>query len=274
MSSPFASKLGTNYCPRDDETAEIKTLLIEPTLRLQHLDGEITDLHKAIDKLTTQRAGLSAYVDAHKALISPARRLPLDIIQEIFVTCLPTDRNCAMSAVEAPILLGRICSAWRAISLLTPRLWAKLHIVEPLPHSPSAVAFFEKSLVQRIEAIKLWLGRSGQCPLSISINATGYDSPASLNQILQALLPFASCWEHLNFTIPFPALATVSHLTEADVPMLHSVTISEHTLGQVDWSSLGFLRGPKVHSFRLSANAFRLAELPLRWESLTDARID
>ncbi|KAJ7704793.1 hypothetical protein B0H17DRAFT_864942, partial [Mycena rosella] len=123
MPSPFASKLGTNYCPRDDEIAEIQTLLLEPTLRLQHLDAEIADLQKAIDKLTTERAGLDAYVDAHKALISPIRRLPLDIMEEIFVTCLPTDRNCAMSAVEAPILLGRICSAWRAISLSTPRLW-------------------------------------------------------------------------------------------------------------------------------------------------------
>jgi hypothetical protein len=41
--------------------------------------------------------GLGAYVDTHKALISPARRLPLDIIEEIFVACLPTHRNCVMS---------------------------------------------------------------------------------------------------------------------------------------------------------------------------------
>ncbi|KAJ7694552.1 hypothetical protein B0H17DRAFT_931548, partial [Mycena rosella] len=168
------------------------------------------------------------------------RRLPLDIIREIFVTCLPTDRNCAMSAVEAPILLGRICSAWRAISLSTPRLWAKLHIFEPLPPSPSAVAFFEKSLVQRIEATKLWLRRSGQCPLSISIKATDHDidSPASIKQILQALLPFASCWEHLTFTIQFSALATVSHLTEADVPMLQSVTIWKQNFGHYNRYSL------------------------------------
>ncbi|KAJ7704815.1 hypothetical protein B0H17DRAFT_859007, partial [Mycena rosella] len=124
MSSLFASKLGTNYyCPRDDEIAAIQTLLVESTLRLQYLDAEIADLQKAIDKLTTERAGLGADVDAHKALISPVRRLPLGIIEKIFVTCLPTDRNCAMSAIEAPILLGRICSAWRTISVSTPLLW-------------------------------------------------------------------------------------------------------------------------------------------------------
>ncbi|KAJ7683084.1 hypothetical protein B0H17DRAFT_1074566, partial [Mycena rosella] len=41
---------------------------------------------------------------------------------------IPLHRNCVMSAVEAPILLGRICSSWRAISHATPRLWARLHI--------------------------------------------------------------------------------------------------------------------------------------------------
>ncbi|KAJ7782493.1 hypothetical protein DFH07DRAFT_704529, partial [Mycena maculata] len=59
-------------------------------------------------------------VEAHKA---PTRRLPLDFIQEIFVACLPTHWNCAMSASEAPVILGPVCSSWRSISLSTPRLW-------------------------------------------------------------------------------------------------------------------------------------------------------
>ncbi|KAJ6594646.1 hypothetical protein B0H19DRAFT_908650, partial [Mycena capillaripes] len=123
MSSPFATQLGTNYCPTDKEVLEIENLIVEPTLRLKCLDDEIANLQKAIDKLAEERESLGAYVEAHRALISPVRRLPLDIIQEIFLACLPTHRNCVMSAYKAPILLGRICSLWRAISLSTPRLW-------------------------------------------------------------------------------------------------------------------------------------------------------
>ncbi|KAJ6557851.1 hypothetical protein B0H19DRAFT_906207, partial [Mycena capillaripes] len=123
MSSPFAHRLETNYFPDDEEVLEIQGLLVEPTLRLKRLDDEIADLQKAIDKLAEERNSLGAYVAAHKALISPVRRLPLDIIQEIFIACLPTHRYCVMSASEAPILLGRICSAWRAISFSTPQLW-------------------------------------------------------------------------------------------------------------------------------------------------------
>ncbi|KAJ7892808.1 hypothetical protein B0H14DRAFT_2685809, partial [Mycena olivaceomarginata] len=70
---------------------------------------------------------IQAYIGSHKALISHPRRLPVDILREIFVACLPVDRNAVMSAQEAPLLLGRICSTWRSIVLTTPRLWASLH---------------------------------------------------------------------------------------------------------------------------------------------------
>ncbi|KAJ6478814.1 hypothetical protein C8R47DRAFT_631116 [Mycena vitilis] len=120
MSSQFTARPGTNYCPKDEEVPEIQGLLVKFNIRLKHLDDEIADLQKATDKLAEERDSLGSYAAAHKALISPARRLPLDIIQEIFIACLPTHRNCVMSASEAPVLLGRICSAWRTISLSTP----------------------------------------------------------------------------------------------------------------------------------------------------------
>ncbi|KAJ6511081.1 hypothetical protein C8R45DRAFT_401467, partial [Mycena sanguinolenta] len=87
MAFPFSSKLGTNHCPTDDEVLQIKALLVEPTLRLKGLDDEITKLQKAIDRLVEERSRVAAYLEDHKALISPVRRLPLDIIQELFVAC-------------------------------------------------------------------------------------------------------------------------------------------------------------------------------------------
>ncbi|KAJ6465787.1 hypothetical protein C8R45DRAFT_1022389 [Mycena sanguinolenta] len=157
MSSPFALRLGTNYCPTDTEVLEIRSLLVEPALRIKNLEDKIADLQKSIDQLVEERVGLESYVGAHSALISPVRRLPLDIIQEIFVACMPTHRNCVMSATEAPVLLGRICSGWRTISLSTPRLWASLHIVEP--PSPGAwltgrAATINDKIAQRLELTK------------------------------------------------------------------------------------------------------------------------
>ncbi|KAJ6570911.1 hypothetical protein DFH09DRAFT_1153339 [Mycena vulgaris] len=58
MASPFATKLGTNYCPDDGEITQINSLLVEPTLRLERLDGEIAAMQNAIDKLNAERDSL------------------------------------------------------------------------------------------------------------------------------------------------------------------------------------------------------------------------
>ncbi|KAJ7161825.1 hypothetical protein C8R43DRAFT_991535 [Mycena crocata] len=129
MTSPFTHRLGTNYCPSDEEVADIQALIFESSPQLNSLTDEIAAMQRSIDKLTKERDSLAAYLEAHKALLSPIRRIPLDIIQEIFIACTPAHRNCVMSAKEAPVLLGRICSSWRCISLSTPRLWSRLHIV-------------------------------------------------------------------------------------------------------------------------------------------------
>ncbi|KAJ7442977.1 hypothetical protein FB451DRAFT_1376808 [Mycena latifolia] len=277
MSSPFTSKLGTNYCPQDEEIAQIQTFLIEPTLRLKRLDDEIDVLQKALDKLAEERTGISAYVDAHKALISPVRRLPLDIIQEIFTACLPTHRNCVTSALEAPVLLGCICSSWRSISLSTPRLWSRLHIVEPQLHSVNRPDFLEKKLAQRLETAKMWLGRSGNCPLSISLQCDDHSSPwGSQNHLIPALLPFASRWEHISFKVLLSSLGIVSHLTDADVPMLKSVSINmpfRHTEDAVRLDSFGFLGAPELSSFSFEGGSLSPLELPLHWGGLINLSI-
>ncbi|KAJ7665888.1 hypothetical protein DFH06DRAFT_1040588 [Mycena polygramma] len=284
MSSAFATRLGTNYCPKDEEVLEIQGLLVEPTLRLKHLDDEIADLQKAIEKLAEERDSLGAYVEAHKALISPARRLPLDIIQEIFVACLPTHRNCVMSALEAPVLLGRICSAWRAISLSTPRLWASLHIAEPTFYVDSAgdtSLSFEQKVEQRLELAKIWLDRSGSCPLSISLQSARQFVPQrdialqSSRQFIEALIPFASRWQQINFTIPVSTLLSIISRLEADTPLLETITF--HTEFHLPVSgrcgAFGILRGPRIRSFSVPAAIFVPDLLPLGWSQLTNLSI-
>ncbi|KAJ7823970.1 hypothetical protein B0H14DRAFT_3729531 [Mycena olivaceomarginata] len=121
MESRFSRRLiNTNYIPSDEEVDFIRIELVSHTQELARIDERIREL-------SAQRDQIQAYIDTHKALISHPRRLPVDILREIFIACLPANRNAVMSSQEAPLLLGPICSAWRAIALFTPRLWASLH---------------------------------------------------------------------------------------------------------------------------------------------------
>ncbi|KAF8128308.1 hypothetical protein K438DRAFT_916302 [Mycena galopus ATCC 62051] len=285
MDSPFASQLGTNYCPTDTELGQIKCLLVEPCLELKRLDAEIAVVRKALDKLTEDRDTLGAYVDAHRTLMSPVRQLPLDVIEEIFIACLPTHRNCVMSAQEAPVILGRICSSWRTISLSTPRLWSRLHIVEPKLSFDlsyiSASDLVEAKSVQRQEVAKAWLQRSGTCPLSISLEShfdhdaapplSPSPTPSSPNVFL-IVVSFASRWQTISLRIHQSAVQMLLRLTEADVPLLKSLTINERPDSpHPEWnlSQARVFLAPALSRFYLSASNVPTAELPLRWGNLT-----
>ncbi|KAJ6501986.1 hypothetical protein C8R45DRAFT_819275, partial [Mycena sanguinolenta] len=275
----FAFRLGTNYCPTDQEVVEIRSLLVQPTVRIQSLDDKIASLQKTMDKLVEERDGLQSYVEAHRALISPVRRLPLDIIQEIFVACIPTHRNCIMSAIEAPILLGRICSAWRTISLTTvPRLWASLHVVEPRSILPG-VPDYQHKVVQRLEITKTWLGRSGQCPLSISLQGAVDDDtdPSATTEFIQVLIPFASRWQHIHFSIPPSLIFGIMSNIDTDMPWVESVTFHcgiPHQAQNITCGNFGMLQSARLSSLSVPCGLFAIVQkLPLQWNQLTTLTI-
>ncbi|KAF8173120.1 hypothetical protein BJ912DRAFT_820735, partial [Pholiota molesta] len=58
----------------------------------------------------------------------PISTINYDVLKEIFVHCLP-EYALARSADEqpnvkiAPLLLCQVCSSWRSVALVSPRLW-------------------------------------------------------------------------------------------------------------------------------------------------------
>ncbi|KAJ6465785.1 hypothetical protein C8R45DRAFT_1022386 [Mycena sanguinolenta] len=142
---------------------------------------------------------------------------------------MPTHRNCVMSATEAPILLGHICSEWRTISLSTPILWASLHIVEPPRPGSLHIgrnAAFNDKVAQRLKITEMWLGRSGECPLSISLQGAMENrfQPTATADFMQVLIPFAPRWQHIHFTIPPSLIFGFVWNIHIDMPWLRSVT--------------------------------------------------
>ncbi|KAJ6572114.1 hypothetical protein B0H19DRAFT_1373000 [Mycena capillaripes] len=271
MSSPFAARLGTNYCPKDEEILDIKTLLVEPTLQMKRLDEKIADLRKAIDRLAAERDVLGAFVEGHKALIFPCPP----------VTTGYNPRDIRGMHSDSPEL------RYETISLSTPCLWARLHIVEfPRRRLGSGAELINKKLAQRLEITKMWLGRAGQCPLSISLQTgSRYDSPPATpstleqhsGQFLQALIAFAPRWQHINLTTPTSMLDKIAHLTAADVPMLQSIGLrpqQQFPPVTTKWEFSGMLSSPGISSFSISGNSFSTEKFPLQWHRLTDLTID
>ncbi|KAJ7302101.1 hypothetical protein DFH08DRAFT_991933 [Mycena albidolilacea] len=91
------------------------------------------------------------------AVTDPVARLPLELSSKIFIHTLPLLP--VPAAIDAPLLLLNICSAWRNIALSTSALWDAIHI--------SAWTEGSKELVPK------WLECAGDRPLSISFNGNG-----------------------------------------------------------------------------------------------------
>ncbi|KAF8961822.1 hypothetical protein BDZ97DRAFT_1663569, partial [Flammula alnicola] len=104
-------------------THEIMELLAEPSQELLETEAEIQRLEAQLEALKEKRLRLQTSIDAYAPILSPARRLPPDVLCEIFYHCLPTHRNPIMSASEAPVLLTRVCNSWRSIALSFPHIW-------------------------------------------------------------------------------------------------------------------------------------------------------
>ncbi|KAF7376922.1 hypothetical protein MSAN_00110000 [Mycena sanguinolenta] len=255
MDSPFRQHLHTNYAPSEDEIPSIRAYLVP------HRD-ELANLETLIRELCAQRDTLKEHVDAHEALISPARRLPQDIIQEIFLACIPTHRNAVMSTHEAPLLLGHICSGWRSIALSTPMLWNSLHIN----------LTFVLSSDERVSAVEEWLRRASTCLLSLSVwQAEWRDTHASdsplLTHLMRLLVVSASQWRDIELHhVPYSYLDMLAGVA---APLLEGVRIKSD---YIIYPLATMLESPALRRVALlhpDLGDFT-QRLGLPWEFLTD----
>ncbi|KAF7291405.1 F-box domain-containing protein [Mycena indigotica] len=161
--SPFKTMLNTNTVPSDAECDAIHAFLASHTTKLAELDAETARLRNLLNTVVLERNHLQDFVDAHKALVSPMRRVPEDILRLVFLKTLPEDRGAAMHPSEGPLLLSRVCRYWRDLALATPQLWSSIHIVVP-HHSES------DRVQQVVTSLARWLERGGAAPLDVSLH--------------------------------------------------------------------------------------------------------
>ncbi|KAJ7111838.1 hypothetical protein C8R44DRAFT_254014 [Mycena epipterygia] len=262
MDTPFKDLLHTNTVPSDPECQRIRELLVGPREEAAKLTDEIAQLQTLLDELTAKRDRLNEFIEPHLALVSPARRLPDDVVAEIFTASLPYDRNSILSGVESPLLLCHICRTWRSLAFMTPRLWASLHIVAPS----------DSSKIGRLnDTVNLWFSRSGVLPLSISIVRPHPASDCDISMLLKTLIHYSPRWHRMRFVLDSPSsFEPLAALSSRDLPSLESVVVEgfqAYGFDDVDWSFISFLGTTSLRSVSLTqvVDPFRF---PLSWDRL------
>ena len=296
MDSPFTSLLESNYVATDSESLEIQSLLELPTSRVEELSSQLQELDEQSTKIRTEQSALLLFISKHRALISQIRKLPIDILQEIFIACLPAAHNPVMSRWEPPILLTQICSSWRNVAHATPELWKSIHIAVPCNKSgrnPSDHTNIPPSTVEHIDrlsdAVAEWLTRSATYPLDISLGHWGTSAiDGFYDKIIDSLILFSERWKEVRFSAPYQALIPIASIPPSKVPLLEVLSLNcppVHPIhfAQLDpqsvWITSGVLKAPNLHDLWLRGLWLThlngdVTRLPINWSQLTNISLE
>jgi hypothetical protein len=106
----------------------IRGLLREAEEDLTSLDNEISTIKVYLEKLSRQRKSDFARISKLRAGAAPIKRVPTEILSEIFRLCISSLRIPITQSDTTPWKLSHVCSHWRELVLHTPKLWSNLSI--------------------------------------------------------------------------------------------------------------------------------------------------
>ena len=177
--APFPHLLRSNIPPSDSEAIDILNVISAVEAQSLHLVQECGP-----DRITKYRLDhIHQFVLAHKGVLSAIRRIPPELLQEIFLT-VPWISSQWNSTI--PWALSQVCRLWRITALSVSSLWNRLPTIY-LHHktSPSYVA-------QILELLK----RSRDAPISFYVYAPFKE--LNSHPIIDALVLHSERWQTVS----------------------------------------------------------------------------
>ncbi|KAJ6557215.1 hypothetical protein DFH09DRAFT_1163400 [Mycena vulgaris] len=265
--SPFSDFLEKDRVPSLQERKIIQEMLVEKTVQLAHLNSRVPKRRtgkKIGRQLRIELDQTRRFIKFHQALISPWRRLPVEIMAEIFLFTLEAAGQGAAGTDfwdddrEGSLLVCRICRTWREIAISTPALW---NILSLSLHSVS----------RPLEWISTWLGRARSLPLYLQVFWGDKALPEVINPIISL---FASHLHHIaglwidGLDIDDPELVTTSYphatfppLQNPYAPLLTIIGADLPPESDWDWIRAASQASPRLTS--LTTSQFTLDWFPV-----------
>ncbi|KAJ7486731.1 hypothetical protein FB451DRAFT_1391621 [Mycena latifolia] len=155
-------------------SAILRCFMYSLLLVLLSLPSRLLNISNVLQSLLTlknERRVRSNYVTTLKGVLSPARRIPPEILTEILLFCRDRSlQNLTYSVLDprqGSMLLSHVSSRWQQVCHSSPRLWDRIH----LPGHSSDLAVL---LLQPI------LARSNSLPLYVDLGMRDHNVPNKL----------------------------------------------------------------------------------------------
>ncbi|KAF7371093.1 F-box domain-containing protein [Mycena sanguinolenta] len=179
---------------------------------LAYLEDKISNSTDRREEFEEERLSLLACRVQNRAILSPVRRIPTEILGDIFWWTLPSIRDLERSGFDfrnSPWLLTHISSRWRAISIATSSLWLCIvidysEIRHKGPRGPSSE--------HHLSLVEAQIQRSRAQQLQVHFYACLEMNSRAQIQMFELLSQHSSRWEGLSLGLSskiFPSLATL-----------------------------------------------------------------
>ncbi|KAJ7654601.1 hypothetical protein DFH06DRAFT_1474504 [Mycena polygramma] len=262
--------LNSNEPPEGSDLAFIHSVVSETEKRLTCLDDDITKLQKTLNQLEELRVLLSRYRAQNRAILSPLRRLPTEVLSEIFLWTSPTVGEDARTGSKldvgaSPWVLTHINARWRAIALSTPSLWSLIMIT--YSEECAAASAYPLSLIES------QLRRSQTQALKIHFHTSPGAASSPQIRVFDLLSKHSSRWEELSLGLTVDLVPSLPALRDR-IPSLRRLWIqwNEEELTRVD-SIDGFQTAPSLLDASVF-NEYRSISCALPVHQLTRYELD
>ncbi|KZP03567.1 hypothetical protein FIBSPDRAFT_1055199 [Athelia psychrophila] len=259
--SPNLDLLQSNCPPTSTEYASVCASIEQIDKELANIDRESARLRTVLLELEARRLELQIWAAGQRSILSASRRLPAELMLEIFFHCLP-EFPFKPSPDEAPWLLGGICRFWRSITGSTPQLWSTL----TLEISPGDSGKY-------CDAMTEWLSRSSSRALSLKLTISMLFvemEEITSHPVFQLALRHCCRWKDVHIYLYSDTAAQSFAGISGKVPLLQSLKVdiperfSDVTApgGDAD----GFFEAPMLRDYSFDG---RIHVFDLPWNFLT-----
>jgi hypothetical protein len=242
----------------------VSALLACCKIELTEYDKEISRLHSAIFVLEERKKNLGSQMQRLQKLLSPVRKLPREVLSEIFLYCDPTFRI-GPDGIHAPSRsIAAVCTYWRSIALSDRQLWTDISL--------DIRTTLEAQVVhQEIESI---LDLSKDALLSINLEDSEIeddeDYPGTHTSSFTLLLAQSHRWKKLRLALRPTIWPAQLLLPGLDLQNLESLEISLDTdPDEVEKIDASFATARKLTSISLQHVYDLGLALSLPWNQIT-----
>ncbi|KAJ6476742.1 hypothetical protein C8R47DRAFT_1323542 [Mycena vitilis] len=260
--------LRSNEPPGETEIAIITGLITHFRHTVEVLTARMGIRGTTSDQLTeliAERDELDESVQQYTALLSPIRRMPPEIMCEIFSWTLPHTRRVPGSLpIGAPWYLGQISTRWREIALALPSLWSSITVLHAKKHPHKEAS--------PLRIVQTQLTRSASASLHVDFEWEVDGSDAG--PFFDALLPHSHRWRSLRLLLGDDIHSHLEYLRAAKGRMfqLSTLEIEAELHGGVPLDV--FCIAPRLQEVFLTDPTLNDVSLPLLvpWNQITRYR--